>query len=108
VTAILTVVLMVLMIVVSAALIGIILVQRGRGSGLVGLGGSGVEQAFGTHAATLAQKVTVALAVLFLALTVALGLLYQRVSSATRVTGTGAGKGAADRDESSNTSEGAE
>lgn len=79
--AILTVVLLVLLIIVSVVLIAVILIQRGRGSGLVGLGGSGVEQAFGTRAATLAQKATVVLAVLFLALTVAVGLLYHRTTS---------------------------
>jgi len=41
-------------------------------------GGGGVEQAFGTRAATMAQKATAALAFVFLALSVWLGILYQR------------------------------
>ncbi len=61
------------------SLIGLILVQRGRGGGLAGVfGGGGVEQAFGPRAATLAQKATAVLAGLFLAITVVLGLLYQQ------------------------------
>ena len=72
-------VLKVVLIVVCTALIGIILIQRGRGGGLAGaFGGGGVEQAFGTHAATLAQKTTIVLAVLFLVLSVVLGILYQK------------------------------
>ncbi len=64
---------------VCLALIGLILMQRGRGGGLAGVfGGGGVEQAFGTRAATLAQKATAVLAVLFLMLTVVLGILHQQ------------------------------
>ena len=75
--AILTTVVLILLVVVSLALVGLILIQRGKGGGLAGaFGGSGVEQAFGTHAATLAQKATAVLGVLFLVLTVALGIMY--------------------------------
>jgi len=67
------------------AMIAIILVQRARGGGLAGIfGGGGVEQAFGTRAATLAQKVTAVLGVLFILLTVVLGILYQRRHMASR------------------------
>ena len=72
----------VLLIVICFALIGLILVQRGKGGGLVALGSSGVEQAFGTHAATLAQKATAVLAVLFLLVTIALAKLYRPASAA--------------------------
>ena len=37
-----------------------------------------MEQAFGTRAATLAQKATAVMAIIFLVLSVALGLMYQR------------------------------
>lgn len=68
-----------LLIVVTVALIGLILIQRGKGGGLAGaFGGGGVEQAFGTHATTLAQKATWVLGALFMALTVILGIIWQR------------------------------
>lgn len=71
-----------LLVLVCAALIGLILIQRGKGGGLAGVfGGGGVEQAFGTQAATMAQKATAVLAVLFLAITVILGLKLGRGSS---------------------------
>jgi len=55
-------------------LVGLILIQRGKGGGLAAaFGGGGMEQAFGTRAATLAQKATAVMAVIFLALSVALG-----------------------------------
>jgi len=64
------------LVVVCLALIGLILIQRGKGGGLAGMfGGGGVEQAFGTRAITLAQRATAVLAVLFLALSVVLGWL---------------------------------
>jgi len=68
-----------LLILVTIALIGLILIQRGKGGGLAGaFGGGGVEQAFGTHATTLAQKATWVLGALFMALTVILGIIWQR------------------------------
>ena len=80
---ILTGILTVLLILVCVALIGLILIQRGKGGGLAGVfGGGGVEQAFGTHAATMAQKATAALAVLFLVITIVLGIRLGRGSSA--------------------------
>ena len=75
---VLIVILTVLLIFVCVALIGLILIQQGKGGGLVAFGSGGVEQAFGTHAATLAQKATAVLAVMFLALSVVLGLLHQK------------------------------
>lgn len=66
----------VLLVIVCLALIGLILIQRGKGGGLAGMfGGGGIEQAFGTRAATLAQKATALLAVLFLVLSIFLGRL---------------------------------
>lgn len=74
---ILVTILSVLLLFVCIALVGLILIQQGKGGGLTAFGGGGVEQAFGTHAATLAQKATATLAVLFLVLAVVLGKLYQ-------------------------------
>ncbi len=68
------VILTILLMIVSFALVGLILIQQGKGGGLVGLGGGGVEQAFGTHVATMAQKATATMAVIFLVLVVFLGL----------------------------------
>jgi preprotein translocase subunit SecG len=65
-----------LLVLICLALIGLILIQRGKGGGLAGVfGGGSVEQAFGTHAATMAQKATAVLGILFLVLTVALCVL---------------------------------
>ncbi len=83
---VLTIILTILLVVSCAAMIGLVLIQRGRGSGLVAFGGSGMEQAFGTHAATLAQKATAVLAILFLVLSVALGLTYNRGDRETGIT----------------------
>ena len=64
-----------LLVMVTVALIGLILVQRGKGGGLAGaFGGGGVEQAFGTRATTLAQKATGVLAGIYLLLSILLGL----------------------------------
>lgn len=81
-------VLSVLLAVICLALVGLILVQRGKGGGLVALGGSGVEQAFGTHAATLAQKATTVLAILFLGVTIWLSMMYQSKSAVRVAPGT--------------------
>ena len=63
-------------------LIGIILLQRGKGQGLAGAFGVGsMEEALGTHAASTAQRITWALAIVFLALSVAVGLLRIHVES---------------------------
>lgn len=79
---ILGVVVTVLLVIVSVALIGLILVQRGKGGGLVAFGGSGVEQAFGAHAVNLAQKATAILVGVFLVLSIWLAVLNKPASSA--------------------------
>lgn len=74
----------VLLVLVSLAMIGLILIQRGKGGGLAGaFGGGGVEQAFGTHAATMAQKATAVLGALFLLLTIWLGVLMSPIPGST-------------------------
>ena len=74
---VLIVILTVCLILVCMCLVGLILIQQGKGGGLVALGGSGVDQAFGTHAASMAQKATALLAVVFLVLVIVLGLLHR-------------------------------
>jgi len=65
----------ILLILCCVLLVGIILLQRGRGGGLSGaFGVGGVETAFGTKATTLAQKITVVLGVLLIVLTLAAGV----------------------------------
>jgi preprotein translocase subunit SecG len=71
-----------LLILVCLALVGLILLQRGKGGGLVGLGGGGVDQAFGTHAASAAQKLTAILAISFIVLAAVLGKLMMPSTSA--------------------------
>ena len=94
-------------------LIGIILLQRGKGQGLAGaFGVGGMEEALGTHAASTAQKITVVLGVIFLSLSIILGVLHRQVSKGTDIeppaksaddkTGdatTGAGEGADEKSE---------
>ena len=67
----------VLLVIVCLALIGLILIQQGTGGGLIALGGGGVEQAFGAHAATLAQKATAVLGIMFLVLVIVMTKLHQ-------------------------------
>ena len=70
-----SVIVLVALIIDTVALCGLILIPRGKGGGLAGaFGGGGVEQAFGTRAATLAQKATAVLAVIYLGLSIWLGL----------------------------------
>ncbi len=74
-----TTILRVLLVIDCVSMIGLILLQKGRGGGLAGaFGGMGGETAFGTRAATLAQKVTAVLFGVFVLLTVGLGWLAQR------------------------------
>jgi len=74
-------ILTVLLILDCVLLIGIILLQRGKGQGLAGAFGAGaMEEALGAHAATTAQKITAILGCLFLALCVAIGLLKSQVA----------------------------
>ena len=67
----------VFLVLVCLALIGLILIQQGKGGGLIALGGGGVEQAFGAHAATMAQKATAVLGIVFLVLVIVMVKLHQ-------------------------------
>jgi len=63
-------------IIVCAALILVILIQRGEGGGLGGaFGGAGAGEAFGAKADTSFKKVTAVLAAIFMALSIYLGYL---------------------------------
>ena len=81
-------VLTVLLLIICVTLVGLILIQQGKGGGLVAFGGSGAEQAFGVHAATMAQKATAVLGITFIVLSIALGLLH---NSRHKIGGTEAG-----------------
>gem|GEM_PF-437265 len=75
---ILITILTVLLVIDCILLIGIILLQRGKGQGLAGaFGVGGMEEALGTHAASTAQKITVVLGALFLGISILLGILYR-------------------------------
>jgi len=65
---------LVVLVINTVALCGLILIQRGKGGGLAGAFGGGVEQAFGTRATTLAQKATGVLGGIYLLLSILLGL----------------------------------
>jgi preprotein translocase subunit SecG len=72
-------ILIVLLVLNSILLVGIILLQRGKGQGLAGaFGVGGMEEALGSHAASTAQKITAILAVTFMVLCVATAYLKQR------------------------------
>ena len=69
-------ILTVLLVIVAFLLIGIILLQRGKGRGLAGAFGAGsMEEALGTGAASTAQKITAVLGALLLILAVLVGML---------------------------------
>jgi preprotein translocase subunit SecG len=73
-------ILYILLIICAIMTIGIILMQRGRGGGLAGAfgAGGGSDSAFGTKAATLAQKVTIVLGVLLVVLSLGAGIYRSR------------------------------
>ena len=76
---VLTSILTVLLVMDCICLIGLILLQKGRGGGLASaFGGLGGEAAFGTRAASLAQKATAVLFVIFILVSIGLGWLMQR------------------------------
>ena len=88
-------ILTVLLVADCVLLVGIILLQRGKGQGLAGAFGVGsMEEALGTHAATTAQKITIVLGVLFLALSIVLGLLHRHHESSVVATQPAAAPGA--------------
>jgi len=66
-------------VIVCALLIGIILIQRGRGSGLVETF-SGVESMFGTKTSTFLARTTSILSILFFATCLSLALLSAKKS----------------------------
>lgn len=66
----------ILLVIVAFLLIGIVLLQRGKGRGLAGAFGAGsMEEALGTGAASTAQKITAVLGAILLILTILVGVL---------------------------------
>ena len=79
-----------ILVIVCVLMIGLILLQRGRGQGLAGaFGVGGMEEALGARAATTAQKLTAILGVAFLVLSVVVGLLRSARTSALPPTSSG-------------------
>ncbi len=65
-------------------LIGIILIQKSKGGGLgLAFGGGGTESLFGSRAGNVLTKATIILAIVFMANTVALAILFARGHDAT-------------------------
>jgi len=66
-----------ILVVACVAVIGLVLLQRGRGGGVAGIfGGMGADSAFGTKAATLAQKLTAIFGGAVLLIVIVLQLLW--------------------------------
>ena len=78
-------VLSILLVIISVCLVGLILLQRGRGGGLAGaFGMGGGESAFGARAATMAQKATMVLGALLLILTLVTAIVRGREHGAAQ------------------------
>ncbi len=71
-------------VVCSLLLIGIILIQKAKGGGLgLAFGGGSTDSLFGSRAGNVLTKATVILAIVFMANTVALAILFARTHDAT-------------------------
>jgi len=69
----------VVVVILTVFLIGIILIQRGKGGGLAGaFGGMGGSSAFGTRAGDVFTKVTVGVAIAWILLSMVMVRLYNR------------------------------
>jgi protein translocase SecG subunit len=69
-------------------LVGIILLQRGRGGGLAGaFGGAGGQSAFGTRAGDVFTRLTLGIAVAWVTLAVVTGYVMAQESGKTRFPG---------------------
>jgi preprotein translocase subunit SecG len=72
----------VVIVILTVFLIGIILIQRGKGGGLAGaFGGVGGSSAFGTRAGDVFTKVTVGVAIAWILLSMVMVRLYNRKRS---------------------------
>ena len=70
----------------SILLIGIILLQKGKGGGLgLAFGGGTGESLFGSRAGNVLTKATVALAIIFMVNTVGLAIIFARSHDATLI-----------------------
>ena len=66
---------------IGIVLIGLVLIQRGRGGGLVGaLGGQGGSSPFGSRAGDMFTRVTLGLAILWIVLNMGMGCAVQPVT----------------------------
>ncbi len=71
-------ILMILILITGLALCFIILIQRGRGGGLVGaLGGGGGASAFGTRAGDTFTRITIGIALFWIVLNMGMNLAIQ-------------------------------
>lgn len=71
-----------LLVVVSVFLIGLVLIQRGRGGGLAGaFGGAGGSSAFGTKAGDVFTRITIGVAAVWIVLCMLLVMLANRSQS---------------------------
>lgn len=72
--------------VVSVLLIGVILIQKSKGGGLgSAFGGGASESLLGSRAGNILTKITIVLAVLFLANTLVLAMIHPRLQSRSRM-----------------------
>lgn len=72
--------LQVIIFIVGIVLIGLVLIQRGRGGGLVGaLGGQGGSSPFGSRAGDMFTRVTLGLAIAWIVLNMVMGCAAQPV-----------------------------
>lgn len=79
-----TTLLNVLLVIVSVFLIGLVLIQRGRGGGLAGaFGGAGGSSAFGTKAGDVFTRITIGVAAVWIILCMLLVVLANRRQAAS-------------------------
>jgi preprotein translocase subunit SecG len=70
--------LQIILFLIGVVLIGLVLIQRGRGGGLVGaLGGTGGSSPFGSRAGDMFTRVTLGLAVAWIVLNMVMGCAVQ-------------------------------
>lgn len=89
-------VLTILAAIISVLLIGLVLIQRGRGGGLAGaFGGAGGSSAFGTKAGDVFTRITIGVAAVWVVICLLLVLLTNRSSSTNMLRNIGGDRGSA-------------
>ncbi|MFO0960838.1 MAG: preprotein translocase subunit SecG [Isosphaeraceae bacterium] len=87
-------VLTILAAVISVLLIGLVLIQRGRGGGLAGaFGGAGGSSAFGTKAGDVFTRITIGVAAVWIVICMLLVVLTNRTSTTGRLRNLGGDRG---------------